>query len=273
MEQIIKLENYRIIEISGNDSDVFLQRLITNDIYLLEKQEAIFSVLLTPQGKFKFDFFITKSKNSFYIEISKKFIKDFLQCLELYKLLSDVQIRIKEHLSVYYSLSLDDNFSLDHTFCCYRDPRKLNLGYRVVIEEAKVNDLIKCDKIEIIDYKFYEIFRIRNVVPEGEYDLLFDKSFILEYGYNDLNAISFEKGCYVGQELTMRSFRRGVIRKKIISFQLPYSKRLIDCSELVINSKNFGRITSFVSDGDNLFVLLYIRKDDEVELLQHLKDV
>ncbi|MBL6621228.1 MAG: folate-binding protein YgfZ [Rickettsiales bacterium] len=198
------LSDRRLIEITGSDSKKFLQSLITNDIYKLSAKNPLFSCLLTPQGKFLFDFFIYEINSRIIIEINNKFFEQFIKKLNLYKLHTDVEIIAIEGNILFSNKSIDcDNH--------FRDPRISKEFYRIIDFNLSLS---ADDNLDL-----YHKIRIENMLIEGAYDLIQEKSFILHYGYHNLNAVDFSKGCYVGQEVTTRSFRRGVIRKKITSFE------------------------------------------------------
>ena len=201
---MLLLSDRKLIEITGADAKKFLQSLITNDINKLSNENSIFACLLTPQGKFLFDFFIYEINSKIIIEINNKFFEQFIKKLNLYKLHSDVEIIAIDGNILFSNMPIDcENI--------FRDPRTSQEFYRIIdfnLEQSADDNL-----------DLYHKIRIENMLIEGAYDLIQEKSFILHYGYHNLNAIDFDKGCYVGQEVTTRSFRRGVIRKKIISFQ------------------------------------------------------
>jgi len=201
---MLLLSDRKLIEITGADAKKFLQSLITNDINKLSNENSIFACLLTPQGKFLFDFFIYEINSKIIIDIINKFFEQFIKKLNLYKLHSDVEIIVINGNILFSNKPIDcDNI--------FRDPRTSKEFYRIIdfnFEQSADDNL-----------DLYHKIRIENMLIEGAYDLIQEKSFILHYGYHNLNAIDFDKGCYVGQEVTTRSFRRGVIRKKIISFQ------------------------------------------------------
>ncbi len=198
-----KLKNRGIITITGADRVTFLQGLVTNDIYLLDNQEAIYSCMLTPQGKFLFDFFITKEGNKHIIDCEGgNRLDDLVNILNMYKLRADVQINAQDDVNVY--VTIGNEFG-------YQDPRHNEMGYRSfsMPNNALLDDFNKWDKV-----------RISLCIPDGSRDLIPKKSTMDEGNMNSLNAISYDKGCYLGQELTARMHYRGLGKKHLQTVNL-----------------------------------------------------
>lgn len=193
--------NYSIVKISGDDAVKFLQSIITADI---NNAGNIYSLMLTPKGKFLFDFFITKIKNDYYIEIATAKLAEFIAKLKMYIFRSKVSLEHLEEYGVIYSRTRSNL----KTFYEYQDPRLNKLGIRSVLRVSDIkgpeSDIYIKDK-----YKF--------TIPDGCIELIEDKSMPLEYGLDALNAISYSKGCYIGQEVISRTKYQGFIRKKLFS--------------------------------------------------------
>ncbi len=190
--------DYSIIKIEGEDSSKFLQSIITNDI---NSESTIYSLMLSPQGKFLFDFFITPMGNDYFIEISTAQLEPFISKLKLYRLRSKVSItHIPEYGTIYSRHPLDLPKLYE-----YKDPRFAGLGLRTI---APINNISSTLNI-------YQEDKYQFTIPEGYTELIQDKSMPLEYGLERLKAISFTKGCYVGQEVISRTKYQGVIRKTI----------------------------------------------------------
>lgn len=196
----ISLFNRALVKITGDESADFLQSIISNDIRRLEEEKIIYTLLLTPQGKFLFDFFITKDGEDFLLECNKSRRDELIAKLKLYKLRRKIDITICDDYKLY---AIDGDFGYD-------DPRTKGFFKRAMISiDRELNG-------KEISYADYEIERIKNAIPEGDKDMKSEKSFPLEFGMDNFNAISFDKGCYIGQEVTTRTKKRGVVRKKVI---------------------------------------------------------
>ncbi|MFL2542963.1 MAG: YgfZ/GcvT domain-containing protein [Alphaproteobacteria bacterium] len=205
-------DNSRFLSVEGKDSSDFLQNLITNDINKCTKENIIYSCLLTPQGKFIADFFIFKKDDNYIIETHSLFYETLLKKLKLYKLRSKILINEITNLCSYSVFSELNNYMNFIIFCA--DPRSNKIGNKLICK-SEDSEILKNVK-EIDEKKYHEIL-IRNTVPLSHFDLKENKSLLLENNFENLNAISWDKGCYVGQELTARMKYRALLKKRIYS--------------------------------------------------------
>ena len=221
MEQDYYIKNNisKFIEISGDDRTNFLQGLITNDINQCHQNNiGIYSCLLSPQGKFLADFFIVDFKDRYLIEIHEKFFESFYTKLKLYKLRSKVNFKENNNLlSLVIFLKDSLNFKEDTIF--FTDPRSYNLGIKVYINKNS-NDLELINKLKKCDFQVYEKNLIKNLIPNASKDLIENKSLLLENNFQNINAIDWDKGCYIGQEITARMKYRALLKKKIYVLEL-----------------------------------------------------
>ncbi len=194
-----KLENRGIIGISGTDRRNFLQGLISNDIDLLDKKPMIYACLLTPNGKFLHDFFIREENETILIDCEGgERTHDLAKRLNIYKLRAHVTIEAKTPASVYAVIG-DPSVGLP-------DPRHPDMGTRTYI---------KPENLPEEPFSSWDIHRIKLCIPDGSRDMIPEKSTLLECGIDRLNGVSFEKGCYMGQELTARMHYRGLAKKQL----------------------------------------------------------
>ena len=210
-----KNSNSKFISIEGSDSSEFLQNLITNDINNCTKDNVIYSCLLTPQGKFLSDFFIFKTKNKLILETHELFYENLLKKLKIYKLRSNVLISKIENI---YSFIIFGDIEKDKNsiiFC--EDPRRYNIGHKLIHESSNPKILDSYNQINEDEY--HEIL-IKNLVPFSHYDLEENKSLLLENNFQNLNSISWDKGCYIGQEITARMKYRALLKKKIYTLNI-----------------------------------------------------
>ena len=196
---IVNLKNRGKIIISGTDNRTFLQSLITNDIELLNSQPCVYSCLLTPQGKFLYDFFITQDNDgALHIDCEGgERTKELGKLLNMYKLRANANIEIIEDSPVYAVIN-----SSDHG---YQDPRSPDIGYRAYTKP----DLPEKD------FAHWDALRISLCIPDGSRDMIEGKSTLLECNIDKLNGLSYDKGCYIGQELTARMHYRGLAKKHL----------------------------------------------------------
>ena len=237
-----KNSNSQFLSIEGEDSNEFLQNLITNDINKCSEDNIIYSCLLSPQGKFLSDFFILKKDEKYLIETHSFFYEKLLKKLNIYKLRSKVHINEVNNL---HSYSVFGDIQKDQdTFIFNSDPRNKNIGLKLI--HLKKNPEILDSLNEINEEKYHQIL-IQNTVPLSHYDLEENKSLLLENNFENLNSISWDKGCYVGQEITSRMKYRALLKKKIYSLEIKEGSPLI--GQLIKDNENeFGEIISIKND-------------------------
>ncbi len=245
----------KFIKISGNDSNAFIQGLITNDINKCSEDVLIYSSLLSPQGKFLADFFIFKKNDSYIFEINEKYHEDFMKKLNLYKLKSNINIDEINSLNsfvIFNEIDLNNNFEIYN-----KDPRSTSLGKKLI--QNKSLDFNQINLSEINEIKYHEM-HIKSNVPYSPYDLFQNKSLLLENNFDNINAISWEKGCYVGQEITARMKYRSLLKKKLYPLEIISGK--INLNDKVIeNNLNFGEV---ISKANNyIFCILKIELAEE----------
>jgi folate-binding protein YgfZ len=212
---VFLLKNRAIISVTGLDSSRFLQDIITNDIGNASYDSLLYAMLLTPQGKFLSDLFIRKIQNGFYLDIPTHSKDSIIKKLNMYKLRADVQIEdISDDYKVYASHKMGPEFSSP-------DPRDPSLGYRSmsdrksITSDGRVIEEVLSEFEDELNEDTYEITRINLKIPDADADFIYEKSFPLEYNAVEINAVNFNKGCYIGQEVITRTYNRGVVRKKL----------------------------------------------------------
>ena len=248
--------NSRFFKISGKDSKTFIQNLITNDIEKCSDGSIIYSCLLTPQGKFLADFFIFNINKNYFFETNEKFYDNLISRLKIYKLRSDIHI---EEVNNYYSYSIFNiNYEVDYTILV-NDPRNSNLGKKLILNnKIKISD---SNIEEISEIEYHEIL-IENTTPYSPIDILENKSLLLENNFDNLNAIDWDKGCYVGQEITARMKYRGLLKKKLYPLKLKTGSVLVG-DELIVNNEKIGKIISKANS--NIFASLNINFVNELK--------
>ena len=250
--QIIILEDRGLISVSGDEAKDFLQNIITNDIEKVNQTRSIFSALFTPQGKYLYEFFIIKSSNGFFLDCDGQITKDLINHLSKYKLRSKVEI---DNLSSEYVVGLIDltkfkeiQFSQNENTetVVYRDcpvfvdPRSNKLGARILSTLEKIHLTIKKLNLQIVDDKIYISIAHLNGIPIKGMNNLKDQLFGLEANFEELNAIDFKKGCYVGQENTARMRLKNKIRKKLKPIKVDCEIKIGD--EIKYNDLIIGKI-------------------------------
>ena len=238
----IKNPHSRFLEISGEDRVEFLQGLITNDINKCKINNPIYSCFLSPQGKFLSDFFIIEQSNKYIVEIDEKYFSSFLSKLRLYKLRSQVNFEENIKISSFILFGKTD-YAIKDLIISFKDPRNINIGQKIFIKnknELRINDI---KEETFIKYK--EIL-MKNSVPFSPEDLLENKSLLLENNIQHLQAIDWDKGCYIGQEITARMKYRALIKKQIYSLKI-LSGEINIGEDIVLNEVIIGKVVSKVN--------------------------
>ncbi len=200
------LSDRGVVSLSGADAEKFLQGLITNDMGLLAGQEAIHAGLLSPQGKILFDFFVVKAPDGFLLDVAGDKAADLVKRLTLYKLRAKIDIAdVSQHWTVSAAWNAEAG-SVEGIR--YKDPRLAELGERLLLS-SPYNGARE-------DGATYHAHRIACGVPEGGKDYAFGDAFPHEALFDQLNGVSFTKGCYVGQEIVARMENRSTARKRIV---------------------------------------------------------
>lgn len=195
----VQLPNRATIAVSGTDSIDFLQGLLTQDIKILGSTSLAYACLLTPQGKFLYDMFLRQSDDSMLIDCEGgERAEAFLSSLKKYRLRSKVDLALTPDTDVF---QIWDEDALPDLFA---DPRHAACGSRAYSMPKNMR---------AASFDEWDAHRIQNEIPDGSRDLLPQKSFIHEGRLDELNAVSYTKGCYVGQELVSRMHHRGLTKK------------------------------------------------------------
>lgn len=203
------LENRAVLSIKGAERADFLQNLITQDITRCTQDAPQAGILLTPQGKLAFDFLIKISDAGYLLDCDSAIAEAFLKKLSMYKLRRDIDIT--RHDAVVRVIWSDEpNAKLPQLEGFFQDPRLARLGLRS-IGDAGADP---CD-INAASAQAWHHFRMSLGVPEGSTEMPVGTVFPLEFGFGYLHAIDFQKGCFVGQEVTSRVHRKGSLRKHL----------------------------------------------------------
>lgn len=240
-----QLAERSLIRLQGEDVRQFLQGLITNDINHLHKgHPAIYTLFLNKQGRILYDAIVySKSEDCLLIECDKGSSSDLRRHLRMYRLRKKINIDcLQSEFSPWVVFNPNTNSRVqvsecdDVVFC--KDPRLKDLGVRVILpktsEAGALKKLIPDQNLEqTTTNSDYKLHRIGLGVGEGVTDLLPGKAFPLESNADFLHGVSFQKGCYLGQELTARTYHTGVIRKRLLP--LNFSKPLPGWETSVVN--------------------------------------
>lgn len=207
------LDDRAVLAVSGPQARDFLQGLVTNDVVNgLAPGTGLYTGLLSPQGKLLFDFLITEGDGALLLDVARDVAPALLKKLSMYRLRSKVEIEPREQLGVYVDLKgHPDNRPAPYASraVSFPDPRLPALGLRSIGARAEM-------PANLAGPRVYHEHRLALGVPEGG-DFGQEKVFALDAGLAELNGVSFNKGCYVGQELTSRMKHRATSRKRILT--------------------------------------------------------
>ena len=236
IKNVYILDDRAILYISCEDAKEFLQNLISNDINKVSDINSCFTSLLTPQGKFLYEFIIVKHKSGFIIDCEKAQSDELFKQLSLYKLRSKIEILNLSNEFVVAAFSHDKFLSFEGAknnpgfTLKYRedpillDPRNKSLGARLIINLEKLYLSLKKLDLHDADLKeYYSLSHKLGIVPK-DLNKLQNKLFGIECNYEELNGIDFKKGCYVGQENTARIKLKNKLSKRLFPIKLIYGK-------------------------------------------------
>ena len=221
-------EGRGVLAIAGEDKVSFLQGLVSNDVTKAGPTQALYSAFLTAQGRYLHDFFLAEAGGSFYLDCEAARREDLKRRLSLYKLRSKVTIAdaTPSHaVALLYGgdalarLGLGAQSGAAKPFAggvAYVDPRLPALGARALLPREGAAAALETAGFVASDATAYDKLRLSLGVPDGSRDLPVEKAILLENGFDELHAIDWDKGCYLGQELTARTRYRGLVRKRLL---------------------------------------------------------
>ena len=251
-DQIFILKDRGIIYISGEDAKEFLQNIVTNDINKVSDTSSCFASLLTPQGKYLFDFIIIRHKQGYFVDCEKNQIDQLIDRLNIYKLNSKIEILNLSNefevavISKEKFLTLENSKDIGGNTVKYNgdtvalDPRSKSLGGRLVANLEKLNLSLKSLGLKSEDPKKYYALSHKLGVPQINTGKLQEKIFGLECNFEELNGIDFKKGCYVGQENTARMKLKDKLRRKLLP--LKSNEKLNVGSDIIFNKMSIGKV-------------------------------
>lgn len=219
-----RLTNRALLVVGGEDRQAFLQGLVSNDVARVAPDRAVWAAFLTPQGKFLHDLFIAARGDEYLIDAEADRIEDFRKKLSMYKLRSKVTLTPAEGLGVFAAhgdtLGLPSEAGAARGFgggVAFVDPRLPRAGLRLHLPDWQPLAAAGFDEEP---FAAWDERRIRLGLPDGSRDLPVEKAILLENGFDELKGVDFNKGCYMGQELTARTKHRGLVRKRLMPVRI-----------------------------------------------------
>jgi folate-binding protein YgfZ len=253
IKNVYILDDRAILYLNGEDTKEFLQNLISNDINKVSETNTCFASLLSPQGKFLYEFIIIKHKSGYLIDCEKPQADELYKQLSIYKLRSKVEILnlSNEFVVAAFShekfLTFDEAQDVSGFTLKYRedpiflDPRNKQLGARLIINLEKLYLSLK--KLDLHDANLREYYSFSHklgIVPK-DLNKLQNKLFGIECNYEELNGIDFKKGCYVGQENTARIKLKNKLSKRLLPISAIDGK-LTEGESIYYNENEIGKV-------------------------------
>ena len=249
----VQLSDRGVLRLTGPDTQNFLQGIVSNDVTHADGTRAVYAALLTPQGKYLFDFFMIGIDDGVLIDCRAEDLPVFSKKLRMFKLRSDVDLAdVSDDYSVHalFGDGVESVLSIDRRqtvteqgSILYRDPRLDAAGLRALLPTSQDPAALGGD-VDTTDA--YQTHRIALGLPEAPLDLQTDKSILLESGFDELNGVDWNKGCYMGQELTARTKYRGLVKKRLIPVTL--SGPVEPGNDVLQEGKAVGDIRSVAGD-------------------------
>ncbi len=265
-----------VLALTGAEVAVFLQGLVSNDTALLSPRRALYAAMLTPQGKFLHELVLARAGEAVLIDTEAARRADLQRRLAMYRLRAKIEIRPADELAVAVvfgegaaaALGLEAEagaaLPLD-SGVAFVDPRLAALGVRLIAPRPAIEAVLAGAGIALADREAaFDRHRLLLGVPDGSRDIAVDKGFLLESNFEELNGVSFTKGCYVGQELTARTKHRATIRKRLFRVDFdPAAPPPAADAPILLGDKDAGTMRSAVA-GTGLALL----RLEEVEKAQ-----
>ena len=253
IKNVYILDDRAILYLNGEDTKEFLQNLISNDMNKVSETNTCFTSLLSPQGKFLYEFIIIKHKSGYLIDCEKSQADGLYKQLSTYKLRSKVEILNLSNEFVVAAFSYEKFLTFDKVqdksgfTIKYRedpiflDPRNKQLGARLIINLEKLYLSLK--KLDLHDANLREYYSFSHklgIVPK-DLNKLQNKLFGIECNYEELNGIDFKKGCYVGQENTARIKLKNKLSKRLLPINITKGE-LTEWESIYYNKNEIGKV-------------------------------
>lgn len=225
------LRDRGVLTVGGADRGEFLQGLISNDITRVAPDRAIWAAYLTPQGKYLHDFFVVELGEGFGLDCEAARLTDLGQRLSRHKLRAKVDLGIGDSVVVLSlfgdgalaALGLPEEAGAARHFgggVAYVDPRLPQVGARAVLPKDDAVPLVEDLGFHAADPALYDDVRLELGLSDGSRDMIVEKSILLECNFDELHGVDWDKGCYMGQELTARTKYRGLLKKRLVPVTL-----------------------------------------------------
>jgi hypothetical protein len=225
------LDDRGILAVSGPDRRPFLQGLVSNDVEKVGPAAARYAAFLTAQGKYLHDFMMVEAGESIWLDAEAARLGDLKRRLSMYRLRAKASLDERPDLCVAAVFGADAPAALGlsrepgaarplGSGAVFVDPRLASLGARAILPREEARALLTDAGLVEAEFDRYDRLRLSLGVPDGSRDLVLEKSILLEAGFDELNGVDWQKGCYIGQELTARTKYRGLVKKRLVPVRI-----------------------------------------------------
>ena len=244
----IHLAERAVIEVAGPQAREYLHALLTADIANLERGKCTWAGLLTPQGKILFDMFVWAARSDegvegFLLDVAAATAEALLARMKMYTLRRQVELQARPDMAVLADATEEEG----PYFAFGPDPRYADMGTRAITLMEQAGQFRA-------DSWLYHQRRIALGLPDSEKDIGSGKLFPHEANFDQLGAVSFTKGCYVGQEVVSRMQHRGTARNRLIP--VATTQPVQPEMPVMAGAKRIGGITGSVSDSGTRAIAL-----------------
>ena len=248
------------VAVEGEDRQTFLQGLISNDARRVTETQAVYSAFLTPQGKFLHDFSVAEAGGRYLLDAEAERRADLIKRLSMYRLRSKVKVVdagadwavvVFAGPQALAKLGLAPSPGLAKPLgggVVFVDPRLPALGARALLPRGEAEAIARTAGFSAAPFEAFEQLRIALGVPSGSRDLIPDKGILLENGFDELHGVDWDKGCYMGQELTARTRYRGLVRKRLFPVEIT-GEAPQPGTPLMLGAVEAGELRSLGPDG------------------------
>ena len=256
-----------LVAVTGAERRSFLQGLISQDIERVSATQAAYGAFLTPQGKYLHDFCLAEIEDRFILDGEQGRADELISRMVRFKLRAQVELAPADDLVVFAVFGQHAPAALDllsevgaarrlGSGIAFVDPRSAELGCRLILPAAEADAVLADLPVEEGTFEAYDTLRIRLGIPDGTRDMEVEKSILLECNFDSLNGIDWEKGCYIGQEVTARTRYRGLVKRQLVAVTIEGNSPASGTA-ICAGDKQVGEIRS-IHDG---FAIASLRLD------------
>jgi len=271
----VMLSDRGVITIAGADRRAFLQGLVSNDMDKVAPDRVVWAALLTPQGKYLHDFFVAERDDRFLLDCEADRLMDLGRTLHKFKLRADVDLGIGEEYALAAipdpqaaaRINVPPEPGAAIAFAdgvAWTDPRLAEMGGRLLAPKTGLEEALTACGLAKGGRAEYDSVRLALGIADGSRDMIVEKSILLENGFDELGGVDWDKGCYMGQELTARTKYRGLIKKRLMPVRFD-GVAPVSGTPVTLDGKDAGEMRSSL-DGQGLALLRLdkVAKADEM---------